>query len=119
MTLDTSIIRISELHNELYLYFTNKFKVSQYELDILQNSIDHYLKPLRNDLWVHIEYPYTDKVFRDSYYHYFSSKSTDYHRHCIRIALFDSEIYENDFRVDSKDKSLLNILKKKLRLFCN
>lgn len=104
MTIDTSIIKISDLNSELKTYFQEKFKVTDYEWSLLHESIEHYLKPIRSDLWVHIEYPYTDKVFRDSYYHYFSSKSTEYHRHCIRIALFDLEINESDFRSENSDK---------------
>ncbi|PLK44408.1 MULTISPECIES: hypothetical protein [Emticicia] len=104
MTIDTSIIRIGDLNDELATYFKDKIDFTKYELGILRNSIKHYLDKLRDDLWLYIEYPYTDRVFRDSYYHYFSSKSTEYHRHCIRIALFGDEISELDFRTASTNK---------------
>lgn len=117
MTVFSSITKISNLLTELHPYFKQKFKTSPYEIEKLNDEISHYLSAIKEDLWVYIEYPYTDKVFRDSYYNYFSSKSTDYHRHCIRIALFDSEILENDFRKNIENGNEDDLQKKYLGFF--
>jgi len=38
------------------------------------------------------ESTYIDRVFRDSYYHYYSSKLNRYNRDCIRLSFFDGDI---------------------------
>lgn len=40
---------------------------------------------------------YVDKVYRDSFYSYYSSKLPRYKRDCIRISIFDDEIKIDDF----------------------
>ena len=66
----------------------------------LSNFIDGKLK---SDLYCIIEYPYVDKVYRDSYYSYFSSKHNNYIRDCIRVSIFNSEIKKEEIL---KSKSL-------------
>ncbi len=44
------------------------------------------------------ESPYIDKVYRDSYYNYYSSKLSQYKRDTIRISIFDEEVIHEDFR---------------------
>lgn len=69
-------------------------------------KISKYLEPFKEDLFCFIEYPYVDKVYRDSYYNYFSSKHSTYQRDCIRVSLFNSEITYNDFLDTSKHYQL-------------
>ena len=45
---------------------------------------------LRDDLAVFVETDYVDKVYRDSYYNYFSSKADCISRNCIRLSLLDN-----------------------------
>ncbi len=45
-----------------------------------------------------IEYPYVDKLYRNEYYHYYSSKLYSYSRDCIRISFFDADVQHSDFR---------------------
>lgn len=47
------------------------------------------LRALRPDLRIVVEYPYVDKVYRDSFYSYFASKSIQYPRNAIRVSLFE------------------------------
>ncbi|ATP56508.1 hypothetical protein CPT03_08490 [Pedobacter ginsengisoli] len=68
----------------------------------LSNALHGIFDELKDDLCVLIEYPYVDKVFRDSYYSYFSSKHQDYSRYCLRVALFAQPIREKDFRSPDK-----------------
>jgi hypothetical protein len=44
-----------------------------------------------------IEDLYVDKVYRDSYYNYFSNKHFDMSRTCKRVCVFSGEISERDF----------------------
>lgn len=53
---------------------------------------------LKEDLWVIIEYPYVDKIYRDSYYTYFASKHNHYYRDCLRVSYFTDEITNEHFR---------------------
>jgi hypothetical protein len=63
----------------------------------IENEIARLIDELRDDLFCVIEYPYVDKVYRDSYYHYYSSKHYTYQRDCIRVSLFNGEISHDDF----------------------
>ncbi len=79
---------------DIYLYPDVEVKISK------------YLEPFKDDLFCFIEYPYVDKVYRDSYYNYFSSKHSTYQRDCIRVSLFKSEITDTDFLDTSKHEQL-------------
>lgn len=52
---------------------------------------------LRDDLWCFIEEPYTDRIYRDAYYHFYSSKLDNYDRNCLRISLFEAPIRRDWF----------------------
>ncbi|MBA4391149.1 MAG: hypothetical protein C0399_09440 [Syntrophus sp. (in: bacteria)] len=82
--------------------------------DDCRNLIDNYLKHLRDDLAVLIEYPYVDNVFRDSYYFYFSSKHRTYERNCIRLSFFDGLMNLDSFR----DGKLSETIKDKFLGIC-
>jgi hypothetical protein len=49
-------------------------------------------------LQVCIEYPYVDKLYRNTYYNYFATKREDYSRHCIRLSFF-----KKDYNLDDLD----------------
>lgn len=66
----------------------------------LSKFIDEKLK---SELYCIIEYPYVDKVYRDSYYSYFSSKHNNYFRDCIRVSIFNNELKKDEIL---KSKSL-------------
>lgn len=70
----------------------DKFIPTQLEVDL-----GKYIEEFKDELYCVIEYPYVDKVYRDSYYNYYSSKHYSYQRDCIRVSLFDSKIKQNDF----------------------
>jgi len=63
----------------------------------IETDIANYLNELREDIFCVIEYPYVDKVYRDSYYHYYSAKHMQYKRDTIRVSLFEGELNPNDF----------------------
>lgn len=66
--------------------------------EAIKNSLSKYINSLRDNLWVYVEYPYVDKVYRDSYYNYFSSKHLTYPRNSIRLSFFDGKIQKENFR---------------------
>lgn len=71
------------------------------------NLLPH-LENLKDELWFLVEYPYVDKVYRDSFYNYYSSKLYIYKRDCIRVSIFSAEIEEDHFRVKKLKRKLEN-----------
>ena len=59
---------------------TAKFLTSKLEAD--------YFSVLIPNLAVVVEYPYVDKVYRNSYYRYYSGKAKPVSRDCIRLSFF-------------------------------
>ena len=78
--------------------------VVTHEIYGLKNHIDQ----LKDNCSFLIETNYIDKVYRDSFYHYYSSKLNICKKNCIRISIFDGVIKAVDFR----DKTKFNDLKK-------
>ncbi|MEY3498733.1 MAG: hypothetical protein RL308_402 [Bacteroidota bacterium] len=73
---------------------------------LLETNIAKIVDELNENIYCFIEYPYVDKVYRDSYYNYYASKHYTYQRDCIRVSLFDCEIKQNDF-LDEKNHQKL------------
>ncbi|MBX2943611.1 MAG: hypothetical protein KF860_14835 [Cyclobacteriaceae bacterium] len=65
-----------------------------------------HIENLIDTIWILIESPYIDKVYRDCYYTYFSSKSAHYKKECIRLSFFNGEIKAEEFTTESNYKSL-------------
>ena len=56
----------------------------------LKNKLGEIIKCLRENIVVFIEPDYVDRVYRDSYYNYFSSKAEIISRDCIRLSFLDN-----------------------------
>lgn len=93
-----------QLFNSLKIFLQDKFQISG-------KSVDRYLFDLKNCYLANlddglvtflIEFPYTDKVYRDSYYHYYASKLYSYKRDCIRVSIFKKGIDHSMFRDSGK-----------------
>ncbi|MBN7814217.1 hypothetical protein [Algoriphagus pacificus] len=69
------------------------------------NLLPH-IENLKDELWFLVEYPYVDKVYRDSFYNYYSSKLYSYKRDCIRVSIFSQEIQEDHFRLKKFKRKL-------------
>jgi hypothetical protein len=52
---------------------------------------------LRDDLWCYLEFPYVDRIYRDAFYQYYSSKLEVYNRDCFRVSFFKKEIKPEQF----------------------
>ncbi len=72
-----------------------------YSIDVETQLAEFIEEYLVEDLYCLIEFPYVDKVYRDSYYSYFSSKHYNYKRDCIRVTLY-SEVITAEMFFNSK-----------------
>ncbi|GAB3923508.1 hypothetical protein [Larkinella terrae] len=66
--------------------------------DAVQRGLRLYLDQLKDNIWICVESPYVDRIYRDSYYHYYASKLGSYPKDCIRLSFFDVPIDESHFR---------------------
>jgi hypothetical protein len=84
---------LSELHEFLLKHFIDTLGLNEkYIKDVLQKHFSPEILHLRNDLHPLVELPYVDKVYRDTYYHYYASRLKQYQRDTIRISFFDHPI---------------------------
>lgn len=97
---------LKKARDKILLFVKEEYSIDKRHLRTIQDSLNDFFNPLKKDLSAFIEYPYVDKVYRDSYYNYFSTKYKQYHRDCIRISFFDSPVKEKDI-VDGQDVSFL------------
>ena len=67
-----------------------------------EERLEELLGQLRTDLWVLIEFPYTDKLYRDTYYHFYSARHQTFPRECIRVMLFEKEVKIDQFLGNSE-----------------
>lgn len=70
--------------------------------------IHSHIEQLSDEAYFVIEAPYVDKVYRDSYYNYYSSKNKSYKRDSIRVSIFSEKIIASDFRDSTKKDELQN-----------
>lgn len=71
-----------------------------------RSAIKSFISVIKKSAQFVVEYPYVDKVYRDSYYSYFSSKLNSYPRNCIRVSIFDGEVDPKDFYEEKNHASL-------------
>jgi hypothetical protein len=72
----------------------------------MERAIGEFLDGLREDLCFIVEYPYVDKVYRDSYYSYYASKHSAYQRDCIRVLIFKKNVNIQEFSNPEKFQKL-------------
>lgn len=66
----------------------------EYVGSILSLGFDDFIAHLKDDLMAFVEPVYVDKVYRDSYYSYYASKSANMSKNCIRISFFEDEAHQ-------------------------
>lgn len=93
-SLRTGIVAIARLSSTLEEFLNEIFR---FDKETVKAILADYISSLRSDLFVLIEFPYVDKVYRDSYYSYYSTKHTKYGRDCVRLSFFEEEVTEGDF----------------------
>jgi hypothetical protein len=70
-----------------------QFIVNENQVERLGEFINRQV----DGLYYFLEYPYVDKVYRDSYYNYFSMKNYPYRRDCLKVGIFSKSIDFQDF----------------------
>src|SRR5689334_22978093 len=90
---------IAELREQLTPLIQEYFLVStQIAGQLYDARIIKHVNRWHANVNILIEYPYVDRVYRDSYYKYFATKMTDYPRNCIRLSLFNGPVTPDEFR---------------------
>jgi len=72
----------------------------------IDDKLREFLESLDDSLYVIVEYPYVDKVYRDSFYSHYASKHSELPRHALRISLFGTEISKEDIFDPNKIKEI-------------
>jgi len=70
------------------------------------NLIKPHFDNFKPNTYMLAETDYVDKVYRDSYYHYYSSKLPKYKRNSVRISFFEERIDSADFWDKEKHSAL-------------
>jgi hypothetical protein len=83
--------------------FKSSFGISDSEADVISDKLSEFLKDFRENISLIVETEYIDKVYRDSYYCYYSTKFKLPGRECIRLSLFDIENMQPQHLYDVKD----------------
>ena len=97
---------ISDARDFIKKIIVDEFNVSDSKADKVYGSILPHFDNLKDTLWLVAESHYVDKVYRDSYYHYFSSKLASYLRDCVKVSLFEGEVSIDDFGTEEKHADL-------------
>lgn len=96
--IQTDFKKINKISGFLEEIFKKIYNLSPVQISRSLNVFNNYISHFRNDIFGLIEFPYVDKVYRDSYYHYYASKNQEYKRDCIRISFFDKQLKIEEFR---------------------
>lgn len=103
-TLQTDSTELEQLVDDLHVA-----DISLVERDVIKGIIKNFMQYLRDDIFVVKEKNYVDRVFRDSYYDYYSTKLRDHNRNCVRLSFFDKDI-DVRFVLDNVDNIKNNYL---------
>jgi hypothetical protein len=99
MSIRILIAPITAIRNQLSKLYVEELGLERkFVRELINKSVVPHLSKLKNSCYVVIETEYVDKVYRDSYYHYYSSKRPKYERNCFRLSFFDGEVKHKDFR---------------------
>ena len=86
--------------------FSRVYEISEENGAELQKVLSEHFNRLREDIHLLIETDYVDRMHRDIYYHYYSTKLDDYPRNCIRVSLFNTQITGDIFFEKEKTDEL-------------
>lgn len=80
------------LYKILAIVINRKFmQPVDYVESVLVDNLKPFIDLMVDTTSLYIETDYVDKLYRDSYYRYYSSKATIYSRDCIRLSFFDNK----------------------------
>lgn len=99
MTSTSIVCDNTELREELIPLFEQEWSISNsIAIAIYDSVLLPHIQRLKSTVHYVIETRYIDRVYRDSYYSYFSTKLGNYKKDCIRLSLFNGPITGEDFR---------------------
>lgn len=109
MSITTIICTLPEIRHQLIQLIRDEFSVSQQIAEkVYDRRLGQHFQRFQPDIHFVIEYPYVDRVYRDSYYSYFSTKMNVYKKDCIRLSFFSGEVRAGQFRDESQISDLRN-----------
>jgi hypothetical protein len=107
MNIKRIITTKSDLRKDIVGLLESDFSLAKHIAEInYDDLLCKHFDQLIDSIYIFIEIPYIDKVYRDSYYNYFSTKLSRYERDCLRLSFFDKEIKNEDFQNESKIEEL-------------
>jgi hypothetical protein len=107
MNIESYIVSKEASDSELPKLLTDFLNINEKLANFLfTKSLLPHISQFQDDAFFFIETPYVDKVYRDSYYTYFSSKLGNYRKDCMRISIFNGEINIEDFQDKESFKQL-------------
>ena len=99
MNIESYIVSKNEFHKRIIKDIQNLLGISEkLAVKVYNDQLTFHIDQLKDFLSIVIEFPYVDKVYRNSYYNYFSSKLGDYGRDSIRLSFFKGNITDKDFK---------------------
>lgn len=94
---------IAELKPTVQEFIEDEYKIFPAYID---EQIERLINQMKPNIQCFFEYPYVDKVYRDSYYKYYSTKHNASNRNCARVSFFSNKVDEKDFRDSDKTELL-------------
>lgn len=90
-------VSIKNVVSEVSRVFEKSFGIKPNESRVETALLQTFLDKLNDDLYVVLEFPYVDKLHRDSFYTYFATKRFEYNRNTIRLCFFNKKVKVSDF----------------------
>lgn len=106
--IESGIVPLKEISNVFPQYLED---IYAFQPSTTKPLLSEFFNNFKDGLYFYVEYPYVDKVFRSSYYQYYSTKHARYLRDCVRLSIFDKVISEDQFRDKSQFDYLRNSFK--------
>jgi hypothetical protein len=89
---------LSELPDYLPSLLQSEFKFDEMRAATCIKGVNAFISKFLPGIYVGIESQYVDKLYRNAYYNYYSSKLNIYPRDCIRLSFFIEVISLDDFQ---------------------
>ncbi|MBN9299249.1 MAG: hypothetical protein J0I41_19765 [Filimonas sp.] len=92
------VLPVKQLGEFLLDFYQTNFGIEEsFAKVIVSEYADPLIAVLKDDLTMVIEHPYVDKMYRNTFYHFYSSKLKPYKRDSLRISFFSVAIDEKKF----------------------
>ena len=101
--IETDFINKSDIFGKLSEYVQEIYGI---ERGTFQSQIEPIVDLLHDDIVYYYEFPYVEKYYRDSYYHFYSRKHNESKRNSIRISIFANGVTETSFFKKDSDKEV-------------